>query len=71
MCRCHPLLFGFLARGHFPQMPQESRLSANDKDDNEMIPEAVYRSPGIYILRLRETSEILCLETDEGCANPN
>jgi hypothetical protein len=31
-----------------PQMFQQSHLSANDKGDNEMIPGAVNRSPGIY-----------------------
>ena len=29
-------------------MSSHSLLSANDKDDNKIIPEAVYRSSGIY-----------------------
>ena len=28
---------------------QLSRLLANDRGDNEMIPEAVHRSPAIYL----------------------
>ena len=44
--RCHQLLSGFLAKGHFSQF---SRLLANDKGDNEMIPGAVHRSPGICL----------------------
>ena len=32
---------------HMPLVSHQSRLSAN-KDDNEMIPEAVLISPGIY-----------------------
>jgi hypothetical protein len=31
---CHQLLSGFLANDHLPQV---SRLSANDKDDNDVI----------------------------------
>ena len=27
----------------------QSRLSANNKGHNEMIPEAVHRSPGVYL----------------------
>ena len=30
-------------------MLRQSRLSVNDKGDNEMIPAAVHRSPGIYL----------------------
>ena len=37
--------FQLLANGHLPRV---SRQSANDKGDNEMIPEAVHRSHGIY-----------------------
>jgi hypothetical protein len=29
---------------------RQSRLSANDKGDNEMKPAAVYRSSGIYLI---------------------
>ena len=35
-----------LANDHLPRV---SRLSANNNGDNEMIPEAVHRSPGIYL----------------------
>ena len=38
MCRCHQLLPGFLAKSYLPQVSRQSRLSANDKGDNEMIP---------------------------------
>ena len=34
---------------HMPLVSHQSRLSAN-KDDNEMIPEAWYRSLGIYVI---------------------
>ena len=41
------LLSGFLAKHHLPRVSCQSRLSANDKGDNEMISWAVHRSPGI------------------------
>ena len=44
--RCHQLLFGFLDRGHLPRV---SRLTVNDKRDNNMIPEAAHRYPGNYL----------------------
>ena len=34
------------ANGHLSRV---SRLSGNDEGDNEMIPGAVHRSPGIYL----------------------
>ena len=40
---------GFLAKGHLPRVSLQSRLSANGSGDNEMIPGAVDRSPGIYL----------------------
>ena len=43
--RCRQLLFGLLAIGHLSRMSRQSRLSANDKGDNEVIPVAVPRSP--------------------------
>ena len=46
--RFHQLLSEFLAKDHLPLVLRQSRLSANDKGDNEMIPGIVYRSPGIY-----------------------
>ena len=47
--RCYQLLSGFLVNGHLLRVPCQSGLLANDKDVNEMIPGAVYTSPGIYI----------------------
>ena len=41
------LLSGFLPKYHLPRVSRQSRLSTNDKV--EMIPEAVHRSPGIYL----------------------
>ena len=46
--RFQQLLSDFLAKGHLPRVSRQSRLSANDKRGNEMIPGAVHRSPGIY-----------------------
>ena len=48
--RCHHLLSGFLANGHLLRMSRQSRLSANDKGDNEVIPGIVNRSPGYYLI---------------------
>ena len=42
--RCHQLLSGFLA----PSVASVTSV-ANDKGDDEMIPGAVHRSPGIYL----------------------
>ena len=47
MLRCHQLLSGILAKGHLPRVLCQSRLSANDKGDNEITPGAVQRS-GVY-----------------------
>ena len=49
MERYHQLLSGFLANGHLSRVLRQSRLSTDDKGDNEMILEAVPRSPGIYV----------------------
>ena len=43
----HQLLSGFLAKDHLPRVSRRSRLSANDKADNEENPVAVLRCPGI------------------------
>ena len=43
MWLCHQLLSGFLAKSHLPRISCQPRLSAN----NEMIPWAVHRSPGL------------------------
>ena len=45
----HQLLSGYLANDNLPRMSRQSRLLANDKDENEIIPGAVPRSPGIYL----------------------
>ena len=34
---------------HLPRVSHQSSLMANDKGDNEVKPEAVHRSPGIYL----------------------
>ena len=44
MLLCHQLLSGFLAKGDFSLVSLQSRLSANDKDENEMIPGNAHRS---------------------------
>ena len=46
--RCHHLLSGFLANVHLLRVSRKSRLSTNDKGDNEMIPGVVHRTPGIH-----------------------
>ena len=51
--RCHQLLSGFLAKGHFLRVSRQSRLSANDKGVNKMILGTLNRSPGIC-LQLRK-----------------
>jgi hypothetical protein len=47
-------LSGFLAEGHLSGV---SRQSANDKSDNEMMPEAVDRSSGIYLTAEENTGK--------------
>ena len=62
-------LFGFLANGHFPRVSSQSRLSANDKGDNQMKAGTVNRSPGIYLTaegNPRRTSSRK--PSNEGCA---
>ena len=39
-----PALFVFLANGHFLRVSRQSRPSAKDKGDNEMILRAVHNS---------------------------
>ena len=41
--------YGGAAKDHLPRVSRKSRLSTDDKGDNEMIPEAVHISPGIYL----------------------
>ena len=47
--RCHQLLSGFLTNGTLPRVPRQSRLSVNDKGDNDVVPGATNGSPGIYL----------------------
>ena len=54
---CHWLLSGFLAKGLTPSVTSLTSV-ANDKSDNEMIPGAVHRSPGI------------CLQAEENLGKP-
>ena len=56
MWRCHQLLSGFLANGHLPRVSPQSRLSASDKGDNEIIPGAVHIYPGIYLTAEENTA---------------
>ena len=49
MRRCHQFLPGFLVEDHLPRVSRQSRLSDNDKGDNDIIPEAVQTSPGICL----------------------
>ena len=43
------LLSGILASSNLPWVWRQSRLSANDKGENDMILGAVHRSVGIYL----------------------
>ena len=45
-----PVLFRFLANGPLSRVSRQSRLSVNDKGNNEMIPKSVHRSPDIYLM---------------------
>jgi hypothetical protein len=47
LLRCHQLLSGFLAKGYLPRV---ACLSNNDKSYNEVKPDTVHRSPGIYLM---------------------
>ena len=44
-----PSLSGLLVKGHLSRVSRQSHISANDKGDNEMIPEAGYISSGIHL----------------------
>jgi hypothetical protein len=50
MLWCHQLLSKFLAKGYLPRGSRQSRLLANDKGNNEKIPGAVHRYPGIHFI---------------------
>ena len=47
---CNQLSSGFIAKGHLLPMSRQSRLSAVDTSDNDMISGAVHRSLGIYFI---------------------
>ena len=49
LCQCHQLLSGLLANGPLLRVPRQSRLSANDNDDNEVKPVDLHRSPGMCL----------------------
>ena len=55
--RCHQLLSRVLARGHLPLVSPQSRLSANDKGDNEMSPGALYLTITYYTVSTQVTGE--------------
>ena len=48
--QCHQILSGVVANGHLPRVSRQSLPSANDWGDNEMVPGAMHRSPGIYLI---------------------
>ena len=71
MWQCHQLLSGFLAKGHLLRVSRQSRRSRrslNDKGDNEKIPGAVHRSPGIYLSDKENPGKPQLGTFDEGCA---
>ena len=47
--RCQQLLSGILANGQLPQVLCQSRLSINDKGDDEVKPRTVDKYPGICL----------------------
>ena len=66
--RFHQLLFGFLAKGHMPQVSRQSRLSANDKDDNKLYRE-LCSDLVAFTLQRTKTPENFSYETvNEGFA---
>ena len=54
----HQLMYGFLAKGHLSRVSRKSRLQANDKGDNEMIP-GLCTDFLEFTLQLRKTPENL------------
>ena len=67
--RCHQLLSGFLAKGHLPRLSRQSRLSANDNCDNQMIPGDVHRSPGICLTA--EENQVIMILLSMFCRHVN
>ena len=45
----YKFLSWFLFKNQFPRVLRHSRLSVNDKGNNEMIPRVLHRSRGIYL----------------------
>ena len=67
--RCYQLLSRFLAKARLPRVSRHSRSVVNNKGDNEMIPEAVHRSPGIC-LTAEENPRKPRKPSDEGAVRP-
>ena len=44
-----PAPSGVLANDHIPRVFPQTRLSVNDKGDNEVLPRAAHKPPGIYL----------------------
>ena len=66
--RCQQLLCGLLANGHLSRVSCQSRLSANDKGDIDLVPEAVHKSPGIYLIAKEIPGKPQLGTVDEYCA---
>jgi hypothetical protein len=66
--RCHQFLSEFLEKGYLPRISRQSRLSAHDKGNNEMIPGTVHRSHGIYFTAEENSGKLQLGTVDEGCA---
>ena len=48
--RCYQLLHVFLANEHLSPVSRQSRLSDNDKGNNQVKPGVMHRSHGIYLM---------------------
>ena len=70
MWRCQQLLSGFLVNGNLPRVSCQSRLSANDKGDNEMIPGDMHRSSGIYLTAKKNPKETSARKPSMNAARP-
>jgi hypothetical protein len=56
--QCLQLLSRFLAKGHLPRVSRQSRLSANDKGDSDMIP-GLYTDFLVFTLQPRKSPKNL------------
>ena len=63
VCWCLQFQSEFLAKVHLPRVARQSRLSPNDKCENEMILGAVHISLGIYLIS-EENQENLNIISD-------